>query len=332
MDGERGYQNPLMPLSSSQRNNDFCFDYGDYVKPLFVMASGSNENQHGAGSSFEWIQCPNAPRGYVEFLKENNEDAPTAEVLESIGLTVGGSHDIGGTSGIQREVLHHDEGKPFSFRADNCYSVDIGMEKSELPASNGYEALTAFLKTDNGGEARRQFTSSDYPTQRNETLFVQEPVNDICNAFQVPSKEITSAPALSLPHTSTSSRRATVNDRQRRLRFVERLKTLQELLPYPVEGSQASVLTDIIDYIKFLQLQMKELSRSRLGGEPTSDPFIFLEGYGHYILQEQMMNESLEDMMGNLLEINPSAATQLLESRGLYMMPMSTVEGLHRLP
>lgn len=50
--------------------------------------------------------------------------------------------------------------------------------------------------------------------QRNETLYVQEPVNDICNAFQVPSEEITSAPALlSLPHTSTSSRRATVNDR-----------------------------------------------------------------------------------------------------------------------
>lgn len=141
MDGERGYQSPLMPLSSGQNNDDFCFDYGDYVKPLFVMASGSNENQHGAGSSFQWIQHPNAPRGYVEFLKENNEDAPTAQVLESIGLAVGGSHAIDGTSGIQREVLYHDEGKPFSFRADNCYSVDIGMEKSESPASNSYEAL-----------------------------------------------------------------------------------------------------------------------------------------------------------------------------------------------
>lgn len=98
---------------------------------------------------------------------------------------------------------------------------------------------------------------------------------------------------------------------------------------------------------------MQELSRSRLGGEPTSHPFIFLEvfailclsfmnwmeikqvelvidylqGYGHYILHEKTMNGPLEDLMGNLLEMNPSEATQLLESRGLYIMPISFAEG-----
>ena len=56
-----------------------------------------------------------------------------------------------------------------------------------------------------------------------------------------------------------------------------------------------------------------------------------LQGYGHYVLHEQMINEPLEEMMGKLLEINPSAATHLLESRGLYMMPRSLVDGLHRV-
>ena len=52
------------------------------------------------------------------------------------------------------------------------------------------------------------------------------------------------------------------------------------------------------------------------------------QGYGHYIPHDQMLKEPLEEMMGKLLEVNPSEATQLLEGRGLYVMPMTLVEGL----
>ncbi|XP_049408282.1 transcription factor bHLH7-like isoform X3 [Solanum stenotomum] len=93
-------------------------------------------------------------------------------------------------------------------------------------------------------------------------------------------------------------------------------------------GGKASQMDEIIDHIKYLQFQMKDLSRSRLGGEPTSIPFVFLEGCGHYILDEQQI-EPLEDRMGKLLEVNPSMATQLLESKGLFVMPMALAEGLH---
>ncbi|KAL6993926.1 hypothetical protein U1Q18_012035 [Sarracenia purpurea var. burkii] len=41
-----------------------------------------------------------------------------------------------------------------------------------------------------------------------------------------------------------------------------------------------------------------------------------------------MLNEPLEEIMGKLLEVNPSAATQLLESRGLAIMPMDLVDPL----
>ncbi|XP_010326358.1 uncharacterized protein [Solanum lycopersicum] len=75
-------------------------------------------------------------------------------------------------------------------------------------------------------------------------------------------------------------------------------------------------------------LSDRDLSRSRLGGEPTSIPFVFLEGCGHYILDEQQI-EPLEDTMGKLLEVNPSLATQLLESKSLFVMPLALAEGLH---
>lgn len=53
-----------------------------------------------------------------------------------------------------------------------------------------------------------------------------------------------------------------------------------------------------------------------------------LQGYGHYVIHEQMINEPLDEMMGTLLEINPSAAAQLLESKGLYMIPNALVNSL----
>ena len=54
----------------------------------------------------------------------------------------------------------------------------------------------------------------------------------------------------------------------------------------------------------------------------------YVQGYGHFLLRDQMQNEPLEEMMGRLLEVNPLAATQLLESGGLIVMPMSLAEGL----
>jgi hypothetical protein len=55
----------------------------------------------------------------------------------------------------------------------------------------------------------------------------------------------------------------------------------------------------------------------------------YLQGYGHFISQ-QMLNEPLEEMMGKLLEENPSAAASLLESKGLFVMPMDLAEGVRQ--
>lgn len=47
-----------------------------------------------------------------------------------------------------------------------------------------------------------------------------------------------------------------------------------------------------------------------------------LQGYGHYFHQQRVHNDPLEDVMGSLLEMNPQEASELLESKGLTIMPM----------
>lgn len=136
-----------------------------------------------------------------------------------------------------------------------------------------------------------------------------------------------SAAGSSYPSKSSRKARAALSDRHRRMKIAERIEALGELFPCSKQGGKASLMDEIIDHIKYLQFQIKDLSRSRLGGEPSSIPFVFLEGCGHYILDEQQI-ESLEETMGKLLEVNPSIATQLLESKGLFVMPMA-LAGLH---
>ncbi|XP_022995863.1 transcription factor bHLH69-like isoform X1 [Cucurbita maxima] len=134
--------------------------------------------------------------------------------------------------------------------------------------------------------------------------------------------------SLSKPRTTSSSRRGYSTDRQRRIRIAERLEALQALLPLASKGNQASALDDVIDHIKYLQLQIKDLSQSKIGGESSSEPFLFVEGYGHYMSHQEMQGEPLEEMVGKLLEVDPLAAAQLLENKGLFVMPMDFVEGL----
>lgn len=234
MDGGRSYIGPGAPdLNYSAPNNNFLsYDYGGHVKPLFAMASGSNESHSGASSSSQWIQRSNEPRSYVELLGEGIAKAPAAKVFETVHFPVGG-----GTSAIdvKSEPFGHDEGKSFSF-GSGSHHVEVEMLK--LLASNSYKALIRSLKTENGGEVREEVTSFDSltQTQQSETLCEHESVHDIGNAFGVPSKESSSRlPVLSQPQRRALRKRDVEKSRIRRLKFAQRLKTLQELLPYPVQ-------------------------------------------------------------------------------------------------
>ncbi|XP_066378326.1 transcription factor LRL3-like [Miscanthus floridulus] len=65
-----------------------------------------------------------------------------------------------------------------------------------------------------------------------------------------------------------------IAERLRRERIAERMKSLQELVPNGNKTDKASMLDEIIDYVKFLQLQVKVLSMSRLSGAAGMAPLV----------------------------------------------------------
>ncbi|KAK1437272.1 hypothetical protein QVD17_03062 [Tagetes erecta] len=131
--------------------------------------------------------------------------------------------------------------------------------------------------------------------------------------------------ASTLEMRTKSRRKASEVNRRRRTRVAAALDALEDLLPHSKEGNKTNVVDDCIYYIKHLQLYMRELSRNRLGGEPTSSHLLYLEGYGHYLVRENsdIGAHAHQDMLGKLFEANPSEVTKLLESRDLFMMPYS---------
>ncbi|XP_038681832.1 bHLH transcription factor RHL1 isoform X2 [Tripterygium wilfordii] len=346
MEGQRSWETPMhfMSLSSGGDVNDVFDASQDDTNHRFVVADGVTENQLNALSLSQWIYDPKAPQNYFDFLAENSiclEEASTTDTLEGIPLPLGGKYAADGDSEIQRELYNH-PGRAFDLQsADSPLSMDVWQTKPS-PSVHESDNLDGsvdvkhpehnvyYFQQYNEGEQRKKFASPRNQRQ-NQTLTSrrQHAKGNESNFSQfLPRETDAVGGGLKLkPHCSLKNQRATITDRLRRLRVAERLKALQDQLPHPAEGSQASVLTEIIDHIKYLQFKLKDLSRSKLGGEPTYARFIFLEGYGHYVLHENMMNEPLEEMMGKLLEADRSMATLLLESRGLYVMPMATAEG-----
>lgn len=121
----------------------------------------------------------------------------------------------------------------------------------------------------------------------------------------------------------------------RRFMVAEKLRALQELLPATlkvnqdsVHSNRESILDNTLGYIKYLELQVKDLSASRLGDESISAPLFFLEGHGHYYPHDKFFEEPLEGVFGELIEENQTAACRLLESKGLHVVPIGSVHAL----
>ncbi|KAB2077489.1 hypothetical protein E1A91_A06G104000v1 [Gossypium mustelinum] len=131
-----------------------------------------------------------------------------------------------------------------------------------------------------------------------------------------------------------------IAERLRRVRIAERMKALQELVPNANKTDKASMLDEIIDYVKFLQLQVKVLSMSRLGGAAAVAPLVS-EGGGDCIQtsanggshprnsngdQTPSANDRLtmtEHQVAKLMEEDMGSAMQYLQGKGLCLMPIS---------
>ncbi|GMP63909.1 hypothetical protein CsSME_00025404 [Camellia sinensis var. sinensis] len=143
-----------------------------------------------------------------------------------------------------------------------------------------------------------------------------------------------------------------IAERLRRERIAERMKALQELVPNANKTDKASMLDEIIDYVKFLQLQVKVLSMSRLGGAAAVAPLVAdmsSEGGGDCIQtsgggrggngtqtastsntnttnNNNNNNDSMtmtEQQVAKLMEEDMGSAMQYLQGKGLCLMPIS---------
>ncbi|XP_054786699.1 transcription factor bHLH7-like isoform X2 [Prosopis cineraria] len=305
MEGQSDQENPpkMMPSNSRGSGED----------------SATADGKIGNGSQGTCL--PEPFHNYVEYLTEASPYLPntTAEyVLGSCYPPVGSLHDVNGVNGTDRNFFYNDPGKACCFKApDSSAGIDFRKVGFWRPNSEGHQS-------------KKFATNQPDHHSESQAPWKAESTGDKHSASKL-DRRVTGGEPGFLPksRSSSSKQKAMAADRQRRQRIADNLKALHDLLPAPAEGCSTYILDDIIDYVKYLQLQIKVLSGSRLQGESPAMPLTFREGYGHYISQ-QMLNEPLEEMMGKLVEENPAAAAQLLESKGLYLLPLTLVEDLRQ--
>lgn len=141
-----------------------------------------------------------------------------------------------------------------------------------------------------------------------------------------------------------------IAERQRRERIAERMKALQELVPICNKTDKAAMLDEIIDYVKFLQLQVKVLSMSRLGGAGAGGPLVadisadasnsmqlsrIKKGPESNLCRDDEGLSITEGEVAKLMDENMGSAMQYLQSKGLCLMPLSlatTISGRSMQP
>ncbi|KAE8668819.1 Transcription factor bHLH7 [Hibiscus syriacus] len=131
-----------------------------------------------------------------------------------------------------------------------------------------------------------------------------------------------------------------IAERLRRERIAERIRALQELVPSVNKTDRAAMLDEIVDYVKFLRLQVKVLSMSRLGAAGavallvTDIPLSSVEdesgeGRRSQPVWEKWSNDGTERQVAKLMEENVGAAMQFLQSKALCIMPISLATAIY---
>ncbi|GAV75770.1 HLH domain-containing protein [Cephalotus follicularis] len=132
-----------------------------------------------------------------------------------------------------------------------------------------------------------------------------------------------------------------IAERLRRERIAERMKALQELVPSCNKTDRAAMLDEIVDYVKFLRLQVKVLSMSRLGAAGAVAQLVAdvplssveggdLEGGANQPAREKWSNDGTEHQVAKLMEEDIGAAMQFLRSKALCVMPISLASAIFR--
>ncbi|PKA46940.1 Transcription factor UNE12 [Apostasia shenzhenica] len=163
-------------------------------------------------------------------------------------------------------------------------------------------------------------------------------------SMQAPVAPVPQPPA---PRPRVRARRGQATDphsiaeRLRRERIAERMRALQELVPNTNKTDRAAMLDEIVDYVKFLRLQVKVLSMSRLGGAGAvaqlvadiplaqSEGDSSSDGRSKQQVWEKWSTDGTERQVAKLMEEDVGAAMQFLQSKALCMMPISLAAAIY---
>ncbi|KAL4205470.1 hypothetical protein AMTRI_Chr01g114770 [Amborella trichopoda] len=216
----------------------------------------------------------------------------------------------------------------------DCMSKRIRNSAASIPvlALNSEISFTQLLNGDKSDAEMNllgPFPELNIMTEQDSHASIIQVVKremDLVCKDQPDANDIPAAIALRPPSIRALRGQATnphsISERLRRDRIVARMNDLHGLLPNCQKGDQASILDDIIDYVKYLQLQIKVLSKHKLCGKEPVHPLIHIEGFGHYELYNASY-EPLEEKIAKLMESDTALTVQLLMSKGLSFMPMT---------
>ncbi|XP_073316828.1 bHLH transcription factor RHL1-like isoform X2 [Primulina huaijiensis] len=326
--------NPLVSLHDSQMSKSSHFDptssHDDFLDQMFSSVPSS-------ASSFPWPEDHAPPQ---PCHLEDQSTALLASKLRQQQISNGAAkalllqHELMLSRGLAVNDLRSPSGADIEFlnvpHADQDDVVDGSYYKS---ANLDHEASVKALFNGFTGSIGH---SSNQPQH---LLHSQKFGGPAVPEMNQPAASGTSGGGTAgQPKQRVRARRGQATDphsiaeRLRRERIAERMKSLQELVPNANKTDKASMLDEIIDYVKFLQLQVKVLSMSRLGGAAAVSPLvpdISSEG-GRNGNGTQTASSSNNDGMtvtehqvAKLMEEDMGSAMQYLQGKGLCLMPIS---------
>ncbi|CAA6658977.1 unnamed protein product [Spirodela intermedia] len=183
-----------------------------------------------------------------------------------------------------------------------------------------------------GGQRYREDQAAAKASSSSKAVFHGQPAPGAVAAAQHP-------PA---PRPRVRARRGQATDphsiaeRLRRERIAERIRALQELVPNTNKTDRAAMLDEIMDYVKFLRLQVKQTWGASAVAQLVADiPLPTVEGEageGGSAQQvwEKWSNDGTEQQVAKLMEEDVGAAMQFLQSKALCIMPISLAATIYQ--
>nr|WKE35131.1 basic helix-loop-helix family protein [Rosa persica] len=118
-----------------------------------------------------------------------------------------------------------------------------------------------------------------------------------------------------------------IAERLRREKIADRMKNLQELVPKSNKTDKASMLDEIIEYVKFLQQQLKVGWRLGAAGAVILDNQTKSTSLGQ-VAHDISFNEIAFEQVLKPMETDVTKAMHYLQSKGLCMMPVALANAI----